>query len=315
MWNAAGKCIRATDRSLLLAGRLARWRSLDGGRVAPRITFVVPLAVSRPASAASEPSPVQRAQRASRMTTPPDWDPGRRKDAARERTDRRRTGWRDFRHSYPGIVATMAIALAFLLAADGWLARKYFRYRRETAQLRGSMSEVERNRTDAVLAQSENRLKVMVEMFKRQAKVDATLHLSVSLDSNVMYLERDGALLREMPVTIGPERRVGAGADTLHIAAPRGKRVIDRLLDEGSLAELPSWVFADRGIPAAQQQLKGALGPAAILLDGGTAIYSLPSVGPLNDSSYVLPGAIRARASDLRAIAPNLKAGVAVYFY
>lgn len=248
-------------------------------------------------------------------TLPPDWDPGRRKDAARERTDRRRVGWSDFRHSYPGIVATMAIAFVVLLAADGWLARKYFRYHRETAQLRGSMTEVERNRTDAVLAQNENRLKVMVEMFKRQANVDATLHLSVSLDSNVMYLERDGALLREMPVTIGPERRVGAGADTLHIAAPRGKRVIDRLLDEQSLAELPSWLFADRGIPPSQQRLKGALGPAAILLDGGTVIYSLPSVGPLNDSSYVLPGAIRARASDLRAIAPNLKPGVAVYFY
>ena len=268
------------------------------------------------------PSPVplsSERQRASQLPTPttlpPDWDPGRRKDAARERTDRRRTGWRDFRHSYPGIVATMAIAFVFLLAADGWLARKYFRYHRETAQLRGSMTEVERNRTDAVLAQSENRLKVMVEMFKRQAKVDATLHLAVSLDSNVMYLERDGALLRAMPVTIGPERRVGTGADTLHIAAPRGKRVIDRLLDDSSLAELPPWVFADRGIPAAQQRLKGALGPAAILLDGGTVIYSLPSVGPLNDSSYVLPGAIRARASDLRAIAPNLKAGVAVYFY
>ncbi|MEP6991820.1 MAG: hypothetical protein ABJA80_12890 [bacterium] len=248
-------------------------------------------------------------------TLPPDWDPGRRKDAARERTDRRRTGWREFRHSYPGIVATMAIAVVFLLAIDGWLVRKYVRYRRETAQLRASMTDVERTRTDAVLAQSENRLKIMVEMFKRQAKVDAALHLSVSLDSSVMYLERDGALLRAMPVTIGPERRVGKGADTLHIAAPRGKRLVDRLLEEGTVAELPTWVYADRGIPTGESRIKGALGPAAILLDGGTVIYSLPSVGPLNDSSYVLPGAIRARASDLKAIAPNLKPGVAVYFY
>jgi len=29
----------------------------------------------------------------------------------------------------------------------------------------------------------------------------------------------------------------------------------------------------------------------------------------------VLPGAIRVRASDLKAIAPNLRPGVAVYFY
>ena len=108
---------------------------------------------------------------------PPTWDPGRRRDAERERTDRRRVGWREFRHSYPGIVATMAIALVFLLGADIWLGRKLLRYQRETGQLRASMSGVERNRTDAVLAQNENRLKVMVEMFRRQAKVDDALHL------------------------------------------------------------------------------------------------------------------------------------------
>ncbi len=254
------------------------------------------------------------------MTTPPDihpgdWDPGRRKDTTRERTDRRRTSWREFRHSYPGIVATMSIAVVLFLAADAWLLRKYVRYQRQTAELRGSMTGLERERTDAILAQNENRLKIMVELFRRQAKVDATLHLSVSLDSSVMYLERDGALLREMPITIGPEKRVGTGADTMHIAAPRGRRTVEQLLDESSVAAVPAWVYGDRGIPSGETRLKGAYGPAAILLDGGTLIYSMPSAGPLNDSSYVLPGAIRARAADLKAIAPNLKPGVAVYFY
>jgi hypothetical protein len=44
-------------------------------------------------------------------------------------------------------------------------------------------------------------------------------------------------------------------------------------------------------------------------------IYSLHTVGPLNDSSYILPGSIRARAADLEAIAPNLGRGVVAYFY
>jgi hypothetical protein len=246
---------------------------------------------------------------------PDDWDPGRRQDPSRERTDRRRLHWREFRRSYPGIVATMAIAVVLFLSIDGWLIARYRRYDRETRQLRGSMSDVERKRTDAILAQNENRLKVMVELFKRQAKVDATLHLTISLDSSVMYLERDGALLREMPITIGPERRVGTGADTMRIAAPRGKRTVERLLEEDVVSEMPRWVYADRGIPPGETRLKGAFGPAAIMLDGGTVIYSMPSVGPLNDSTYVLPGAIRARASDLKAIAPNLRPGVAVYFY
>jgi hypothetical protein len=244
------------------------------------------------------------------------YDPGRRKDAGRAQTDRRRLGWREFRHSYPGLVATLTIAVVIFLAADGWLILRYRRYLRETAQLRAAMSDVERKRTDALLAQDENRLKVMVELFKRQAQVDPTLHLTVSLDSAVMYLERDGALLREMPITVGPEKRVGAPPDTLHIATPRGKRTIDKLLTEDDAWEAPRWVYGDRGIAAPPgAPLEGALGPAAIVLDGGTVIYSLPSVGPLNDSAYVLPGAIRVRASDLKAIAPNLRPGVAVYFY
>ncbi|HUQ45672.1 MAG TPA: L,D-transpeptidase [Gemmatimonadaceae bacterium] len=252
------------------------------------------------------------------MTNQPphdDWDPGRRQDAARMRTDRRRVGWREFRHSYPGLVVTMAIAVAIFLAADAWLFVRYRRYIRETASLRASMTDVERKRTDALLAQEENRIKVMVELFKRQAKVDPKLHLSVSLDSGVMYLERDGALLREMPITVGPEKRVGTPPDTLHIAAPRGKRTVERLLDEKDAWPVPRWVYQDRGITPSDAPLAGALGPAAITLDGGTVIYSMPSAGPLNDSTYVLPGAIRVRASDLKAIAPNIGPGVAVYFY
>jgi hypothetical protein len=252
------------------------------------------------------------------MTNQPpqdDWDPGRRKDATRMRTDRRRLAWREFRHSYRGLVVTMSIAVVIFLAADAWLLLRYRRYVRETAALRASMTGVERQRTDALLAQEENRLKVMLELFRRQAKVDPTLHLSVSLDSGVMYLERDGALLREMPITVGPEKRVGTPPDTLHIAAPRGRRTVERLLDETDAWQVPAWVYQDRGIGPSSSGLVGALGPAAIALDGGTVIYSLPSVGPLNDSAYVMPGAVRVRASDLKAIAPNLHPGVAVYFY
>lgn len=244
-----------------------------------------------------------------------EWDPGRRKDAARPRTDRRRLGWREFRRNYRGFVATLSIAVVLFVALDVFLLTRYQRYQKETRELRASMSDVERKRTDEILAQNENRLKVMVELFKRQAKVDPSLHLSVSLDSSVMYLEREGALLREMPITVGPERRVGTPPDTVHIAAPRGKRTVEAVLGEKDAWDVPAWVYTDRGIPAGETRLQGALGPAAIRLDGGTVIYSLPTVGPLNDSSYVLPGAIRVRASDLKAISPNLRPGVAVYFY
>ena len=90
---------------------------------------------------------------------------------------------------------------------------------------------------------------------------------------------------------------------------------MEAVLDETGVWDVPAWAYTDRGLPPGEAHLKGALGPAAVRLDGGTVIYSMPSVGPLNDSSYVLPGAIRVRASDLRAIVPNLRPGVAVYFY
>jgi hypothetical protein len=131
-----------------------------------------------------------------------------------------------------------------------------------------------------------------------------------------MYLEREGALLREIPVEMGPERRVGTPPDTVHMAIPRGARTVARIVGPTDGWEVPTWVYADRGLtPPEERTVRGALGPVAIVLEGGTVVYSLPKAGPLNDSAYVLPGGVRARAEDLRAIVPNLKRGTTVYFY
>jgi hypothetical protein len=230
--------------------------------------------------------------------------------------DRRRPGWREFRRSYPGILVTMAIALVAFLGIDAWLIRKRIRYRDEIERLRQEMTTLERSRTDAILARDENRLRLALELIRRQARIDKDLHLSVTVDSGVMFLEREGAHLREMPIQIGPEKTVGVAPDTVRMVAPRGARTIERILDEQGSWEVPAWVYADRGLqPPAERTIKGALGPAAIVLSGGTVVYSMPSVGPLNDSSYVLPGGIRARAADLKAILPNLQNGMRVYFY
>lgn len=230
--------------------------------------------------------------------------------------ERRRPGWREFRRSYPGILVTMAIALLGFLVIDAWLIRKRLRYKNEIERLRHEMTGLERNRTDAILARDENRLRLALELIRRQSRIDKELHLSVTVDSGVMFLEREGAHLREMPIQIGPEKTVGASPDTVRMVAPRGARTIERIVDEEGSWEVPAWVYADRGLqPGAERTIKGALGPAAVVLSGGTVIYSMPSVGPLNDSSYVLPGGIRARAADLKAILPNLKNGMTVYFY
>ena len=229
--------------------------------------------------------------------------------------ERRRAGWSEFRHAYPGILATMAIAAMIFIGIDFWLLYNYRRYSAEIERLRSGMTDVERAKTDLLLKSDEHRLQTMMELVRRQALGERELHLSVDVDSAIMHFEREGARLRDMRVDVGPEKTVGVAPDTVRMSTPRGTRTVERILDGGTW-HVPDWVYADRGLqPASSEPIKGALGPVAILLNGGTVIYSRPESGPLSDSTYVLPGSVRARAEDLRAIAPNLKAGMKVYFY
>lgn len=220
------------------------------------------------------------------------------------------------RRVYHFFVGLAAIGLVLLLILDAWLVGRRSRYRAENQRLRASMSALERSRADELIDQERSKTRLAIALLRHQARVEPQLHLSVTIDSAAMYLEREGALLREMPIHIGPERRVGIAPDTVRLAIPRGARTIARVFTENDVWDVPEWVYADRGLPIPSDRVvRGALGAAAVILDGGTVIYSMPSEGPLADSGYVLPGAVRARADDLRAILPNLKPGLRAYFY
>lgn len=224
--------------------------------------------------------------------------------------------FRDFRGRHPSFVATFAIILLAAIAIDGWLLYKNVRYRREIDRLHSGMSDVERRHADAIVSSDQKRWRMMVELVRRQARGARDIHLAVEVDSGLIYLEREGAVLREFPAAIGPEARVGTPPDTIHMAVPRGARTVQRILGKTDAWEVPAWVYTDRGLPVPpDRSLAGALGPAAIVLEGGTVIYSAPTAGPLNDSAYVLPGGVRAEIEDLKAILPNLKRGMTVYFY
>jgi hypothetical protein len=223
---------------------------------------------------------------------------------------------REFVRRHTRFVWVLLGSIALLLVFDGLVLQRRARYQEETARLRAGMNDFERARSDAILGSHEKRFHMMMELLRRQAKGDKEIHLAVSVDSARMYLEREGALLRTIPIEVGPERRIGASPDTVRLAVPRGTRSVQAITNPEDVWEMPAWVYADRGLTAPDDtRLRGALGPRAIVLDGGTVIYSLPTAGPLNDSSYILPGSIRASAADLDAIAPNLASGMAVYFY
>lgn len=100
-----------------------------------------------------------------------------------------------------------------------------------------------------------------------------------------MYLTREGALLREMAVQFGPERGASDTSAAPPAAVPRGERTIADLAD------------------------------TKITLDGGATILTSQASELTSDTTAVPPGSLRIRLEDLKAIMPNLNAGMKVYFY
>src|SRR5688572_25499016 len=127
------------------------------------------------------------------------WEP----DKPRQR---RRPRWGEFRGAYPRIVTAMALGLAGLVALDTWLLYKRWRYSREIAQIRSSLSQSDRERADSILAVNANRTRLQVALVRRDAALEDDLNLAVSVEKGRLYLQREGAQLREIPVTIGPDK-------------------------------------------------------------------------------------------------------------
>ncbi len=224
--------------------------------------------------------------------------------------------WRELRASHPHVVTAVVLGVAVLLLTDLVLAYKRVQYGWELTSMRSAMTETERRRIEAIAASEENRLAIAAELARRQALSDTELHLAVDTGNGLLYLERQGARLREMRVRVARETTVGTPPDTVLLAPPLGKRSVARVVDGSYRWAVPEWVFVDRGWPVPEsRQIPGALGPLAIYLDSGAVLYSRPALGPLSDVSYVLPGSVRAEAPDLEAIREDLQPGMAVYFH
>lgn len=212
--------------------------------------------------------------------------PGDRRDPEKGREgDRRRAGWRDFRRAYPGFVFTLIIALIAILSLDTYLVHKRRVYTAEVSSLRGAMTDAERAKIDAIVAAENDKARIALELAKRQAKMEKALHLAVSLDSGRIYLEREGAVLREMAALFGPEKGVTPGSDSVPVVIPRGEVNVARIEDN------------------------------RIVLEGGNAIEVAQANVASADTSPIPPGNVRIGRTDMEAIKPNLTPGMRVYFY
>jgi len=222
--------------------------------------------------------------------------------------------FRDFREQYPGFLPGVLLILGILLAIDLLLYDRQENYLAEINALRANMTQEQQQRGDAMSVSRQEQRKLMLQLVRRQAQFGKALHLSVDLDSSKIGLVQEGAVLRTLPVELGAARTLNK-SDTAS-GVMRGADSVVKVLGPADPWPVPRWVFKDRRLAVpADSMVPGALGPVAVLLGSGTVIYSLPTTGPLRDPTYVLPGAIRASADDLRAIAPNLVPGTPVYIY
>ncbi|MBI1809178.1 MAG: hypothetical protein HYR75_04710 [Gemmatimonadetes bacterium] len=178
------------------------------------------------------------------------------------------------------VVWALAVAVA---VADVVLLARRAAFASETTRLRAAMTASERDRVDAALVADSNRLAVIVELARRDARGDERLHLAVALDSGRMHLEQQGAVLRTMPVDVGPDLWVHhTASDSVLLTAPRGARTIERILGDSALA-----------------------------LSGGAMLYARAA----GDSARAMPGSVRVAANELRVLLPSLQVGQRVYFY
>lgn len=206
--------------------------------------------------------------------------------------------------------------LVVVVVINTILGARFLNYQRETARLREGMTEAQRQRADAVVATERHRMRVELALVRRQARGDRQLHLSVNVDSSRMVLERDGVVLREMEVRLGPERFAGVGSDSTISVNSLGLRTVEARLGADEAWEVPASIFEQRGLPVPEQRrIRGALGKDAMVLSGGTVLYAVPEKGPLADSTYVLPGSVQMSAADLKALSANIRTGMPVYFY
>ena len=224
--------------------------------------------------------------------------------------------FRDFRQQYPRFVPAVLLILGVLIAVDVLLVERLKNYDVQIDQIRGGMSDVQKQRGTAAQDTRQEQQRLMLEIVRRQAKGAVALHLALDVDSGTMRLLQEGAVLREFKVEIGAERRLSPLRNGETMSIRRGADSVVKVLGPTDAWPVPKWVYADRRLPVpADSMVAGALGPVAIVLASGTVIYSPPSAGPLKDPGYLLPGAARANEWDLRAIAPDLPPGTPVYIY
>ncbi len=204
-------------------------------------------------------------------------------------------------------ILAWVVSVAAVAAAAAWNVQLLADWRRESA----AASRATRAADSLEAHTRTTRERALVERLRRDARAQPGVALAIDLDSAHLTLLRDGLVLRRLPVTLG-----AATSQADAQALGRGAFEVATVLGPKDRWEVPAWLFTERGLPVPDTTaIRGALGVAAVRLSDGPWIYALPTVGPLADSTYTMPGAIRAKAKDLASVTPNVTVGTPVYIF
>lgn len=189
-------------------------------------------------------------------------------------------GWHALWLEHPRITRLLMWTFVVALVLAAALAWRTSEYRKEIGALRAGMSGIEQVKADLALASDARRLQVMMALAVRQARTDGGLHISISVDSGLLHLEQQGAVLRTAPVQVGAAGWQAIAGDSIPIASPLGVRRVEEVR-----------------------------GDTVVVLSGGAVLYRGDPAMP------VRAGSVRIGDADLRSILPNLRVGLPVYFY
>jgi len=211
--------------------------------------------------------------------------------------------WHALHHHYPRSASVLAVAIVLALLADLFIIFQQYRFKHEAAELGTAILRAEEQRSELAQQADLDLAQARTLLPRRDALVPVELHLSVDRRQGVMYLIRDRAILREMPVYLGPE--LAARPDDP--APPLKTRRVLRLVEPPR----------DSGVDPLQQ-VSNTPGPQSVpalsyALSGGLVLYSLPDTGFSEDD--LPPKGVRLEPGDLAALKEALHPGLRVYFY
>lgn len=228
---------------------------------------------------------------------------------------------KELRRNHPVFFWGMAAVTLVLLVASVVMAVRIPLYRTQAASLDETMTEAEKETRDRILNSQARRSDLAIALLQREVRLQAmeenSIHLAISLEDSTLSLRHGPAVLRETPISVGPDSTVRApDGRSWRLVRPLGERHLQEK-EVNPTFEVPEWVYVSRGEtppPEGERRVEGGLGQYVLRLNDGTEIHTRPETGPF--ATGPRPAAfIVENEADMRAIFDAISAETPVYIF